>query len=1082
MNPTLRKILTPLASLRLTVTLFALAMLLIFAGTLAQRFESNWTVVNTYFRCFVAWVPLQVFSPAHIPMPGILPLPGGYILGGLLLINLLSAHALRFKIVGRHGALAMGALGTSLAIFMLVAAGKFSNAQYLPLIFYSAPGFIVLAGASYLLYRQRTGIVLLHAGVVLLLVGELVTAVSAREGHMTIEEGSYANYAEDIRRVELAVIDPSNPGHDNVTVVPEALLRRGVGRDPIQDARLPFNISVDQWMDNSALLGLGMAPPALGRHNKATQGIGTSVLAQPRPPVTGTDREQPVDVPAAYISLSHDGKLLGTWLLSLFRDSQRQPVVVAGKTYEIVLRFERQYKPFTLKLIDFKHEKFTGTDTPRNFSSRVQLIDTRYNEDREVLIYMNHPLRYDGDTFYQAAFKPGDTATILQVVRNPGWLLPYTACVLVAIGMSIHFGVMLTGLVRRRVTANSKSPRIPAKLEDSHGRAYQSEIRNPTASTAAPAAKSEILVTIIPWCVLMLCVVALAAKLRPPTYEGDYDLRAFGTLPVSSQGRIKPLDTVARTNLFVISGRQEFERPVADLPDAMDAGHQRAPAIRWLADVMARSNDAAMYPVFRIDHPDVLALVDAAEGGSKHRFSWSELGPHLKKIDEQARLAMQVKSGGRNPYQRHLLELYSHLNSYVELMHLDSPYVVPPDAPDGEWLQFRTALADAQEHDASHPAAERFADIMRAYQAQNPAQFNQAVAAYHTYLSQRLPQQAAKARFEVFFNDFAPFYWGVVLYLVTFLLACGSFVCVGLGLPTAARTFGRSALLVLVLTFLLHSVGLAARMYITGRPPVTNLYSSAVFIGWFAVVLGLAIEWFYRNSLGAALTALIGAASLVIAHGLAAGDTMEMMQAVLDSNFWLATHVIAVTIGYAATFVAGFVGIVIIALGVASAVAPVDKRLIRNAASILYGVIAFALLFSFVGTVLGGIWADQSWGRFWGWDPKENGAVLIVLMTALILHARWAGLIRARGMAVLAVGGNIITAWSWFGTNMLGVGLHSYGFMDSAAFWLITFVTSQLLIMAVGVMPIAWGAGASAPTSRHVPVPVVRSPLPLGEG
>ncbi|HSH09843.1 MAG TPA: cytochrome c biogenesis protein CcsA, partial [Oceanipulchritudo sp.] len=115
----------------------------------------------------------------------------------------------------------------------------------------------------------------------------------------------------------------------------------------------------------------------------------------------------------------------------------------------------------------------------------------------------------------------------------------------------------------------------------------------------------------------------------------------------------------------------------------------------------------------------------------------------------------------------------------------------------------------------------------------------------------------------------------------------------------------------------------------------------------------------------------------------------------------------------------------------------------------IYGAVCFALLFSFVGTVLGGIWADQSWGRFWGWDPKENGALMIVLWTALILPALRSGVVRTRGLVNLSIGGNIITAWSWFGTNMLGVGLHSYGFMDSAFFWLLMFWFSQFAVMGL---------------------------------
>jgi hypothetical protein len=129
-----------------------------------------------------------------------------------------------------------------------------------------------------------------------------------------------------------------------------------------------------------------------------------------------------------------------------------------------------------------------------------------------------------------------------------------------------------------------------------------------------------------------------------------------------------------------------------------------------------------------------------------------------------------------------------------------------------------------------------------------------------------------------------------------------------------------------------------------------------------------------------------------------------------------------------------------------------DEGVRKSMARMMYGTQCFAVLLSFIGTVLGGIWADQSWGRFWGWDPKENGAVLIVLWTAVILHARWGGLIRERGLAVLSIFGNVVTAWSWFGTNMLGIGLHAYGFMDSAVFWLALFVFSQLGLMLLGTL------------------------------
>ncbi|MEO0587314.1 MAG: cytochrome c biogenesis protein CcsA, partial [Planctomycetota bacterium] len=264
------------------------------------------------------------------------------------------------------------------------------------------------------------------------------------------------------------------------------------------------------------------------------------------------------------------------------------------------------------------------------------------------------------------------------------------------------------------------------------------------------------------------------------------------------------------------------------------------------------------------------------------------------------------------------------------------------------------------------------------------------------------------------------------------------------------------------------------------RPPVTNLYSSAVFIGWASVLLALLLERFSRTGVGSLLASMVGASTLIVALNLSllTGDTKQMMQAVLDSNFWLATHVITITLGYAAVFVAGGLGILYILGGVYTTI--LTKERAKSIYSMMYGVVAFALLFSFVGTVLGGIWADQSWGRFWGWDPKENGAILIVLILAIALHARWGGMIQGRGFAIICVLGNIVTAWSWFGTNLLGVGLHSYGFMESGRLWLKIFVVVMIAIAGAGLLPLArWGSAhhlATPPAKRKPPAPEAIAP------
>ena len=207
---------------------------------------------------------------------------------------------------------------------------------------------------------------------------------------------------------------------------------------------------------------------------------------------------------------------------------------------------------------------------------------------------------------------------------------------------------------------------------------------------------------------------------------------------------------------------------------------------------------------------------------------------------------------------------------------------------------------------------------------------------------------------------------------------------------------------------------------------MTNLYTSAVFIGWGIVLAGLAFEAIFKLGVGSVLASVFGFITLIIAHLMALdGDTFTVLQAVLDTQFWLATHVVCITLGYVATFVAGGLGIIYLIRS--HMMGNLNAEAEAAVPRMIYGTLCFAILFSFVGTVLGGLWGDNSWGRFWGWDPKENGALIIVLWNALLLHARWGRMIDARGLATLAMLGNICTTWSWFGTNELGVGLHAYG-------------------------------------------------------
>jgi len=605
----------------------------------------------------------------------------------------------------------------------------------------------------------------------------------------------------------------------------------------------------------------------------------------------------------------------------------------------------------------------------------------------------------------------------------------------------------------------------------------------------------------IPWIVAVVFALWALSSLRMPR-DQQWAVNEFGRLPVMFGGRVQPIDSLARNALLQIreKARANFEpwknwweKPKLIL------------ATEWAMLAMMKPEEADTWPVFRIDNPDVKSLLglpgEATEKSDGKHYSWNQIAAKQDDLHREASRASEKEASLQNPYEQALLHLWNSRNVYTRLKnalgpaqggdleagladfnpkieagrvalmaqmrgqqfdesalqwlseHLDTPIMVPAPAPasakgkrtDG-WKRMTESVVHAQGGEIPH-AVRAYAAIANGYRSGDAAAFNAAVLDYRTWLTSQYGPEARKAAQEYRFNLAEPFYKSLVLYVVAFVLALVYWAVPG------AEWLRRSAVAVAIVALLVHTVGLVTRMVLEGRPPVTNLYSSAVFIGWGSCILGLILEKFWRNSIGVVVSAAVGFITLIIAHHLSlSGDTMVMMQAVLDTNFWLATHVVVVTLGYAATFVAGFLAITYIIRGVFSGAITPD--LSRGLAKMVFGILCFATLFSFVGTVLGGIWADQSWGRFWGWDPKENGALIIVLWNALILHARLGGLIRERGLMNLAIVGNIVTAWSWFGVNMLGIGLHSYGFMSAAFWWLVGFVISQLLLIGIGSLPL----------------------------
>lgn len=285
--------------------------------------------------------------------------------------------------------------------------------------------------------RRKAGMWLAHLGLALLFVGEFSTALFQVESQMPVEVGQTRDYSEDTRLMELAVIDATDPASDTATSIPQSLLTPGA---EIADPALPFHIAVKRWYDNS---NLGMRQPK-DPPSEATSGIGTNLSVSEAPVVTADDAQ---NAAAALIEPVADGKSLGVFWVSNALGAP-QGFAREGRAWRLSLRPRRYYLPFSMTLKEFKHDIYPGTDIPKNFSSLVRLKNDATGEDRDALIYMNNPLRYGGKTFYQASFGKDDRLSVFQVVRNPGWLIPYLSCVLVALGLLLHFGVKLSASLK----------------------------------------------------------------------------------------------------------------------------------------------------------------------------------------------------------------------------------------------------------------------------------------------------------------------------------------------------------------------------------------------------------------------------------------------------------------------------------------------------------------------------------------------------------------------------------------------------------------------------------------------------------
>ncbi len=1171
-------ILKVLGSLKITVAMFTLAILIILFGTLAQDEMDLAEVKREYFNCWIASVPIDVLFPVTL-FPHDAPylggvgfyFPGGATIGLVLLINLIAAKTTRFSLRARGsqlwGGLAISLLGTALIVAVIVAGHTADGLQGAPPISYDTlwsflklglgvltvalfgyaifaklpllarllagsagvasfwitglvlfggeavrlddPGLrivwqllqasiascVALAGL-WMLFGKRGGNVLIHAGVGLLMVGQFVFGDRQVEQRIGLAEGATTNLAVIEDQIELAVIDTSDPQEDMVYAVPETLLRKVVGTDRvIDDPSLPVKLKIVQFMKNSRL-----APVESDFDNPATVGNGLQLMAIAEKSL-GAAVMDDRNIAAAYVQVidKQTDQPIDTVMLSQqindiaqlsvsMRQDEYERVTADGKPLELAIRFRQERKPYDVLLKDVEKMNYSGTETARDYSSQLQITDRATGQSQEGKTWMNNPIRYKGETFYQSRYNkipvPGGGSvetTGLQVVENMGWVIPYVACMMVFWGMFAHFGGTFLTFASRYA----------------RGAIPTSHAVRPTQSSWA----SRVAMMVIG---LGACAGVAGYFAKPqPHNRAQIDYAAVAEFPVQHEGRIKPFDSVARNMLQFIS------KPLfGGMPYVKDSSGKKHSPSEWLLGVMAGQEWVRDAQVFRIYANEVRDLFDL-EPRQGFRYSYNELEKNMPKfraeIDklrdsnrdpdsfdfrEQKIAAMHqqlnmfdlvsiayqlppIPDPGQQPSEEQRQQFVAKVMEVFEMMQSieagGPPAIIPPQGNATEenlltakWLAygpsvFATFLGQrmGMAKDGPNPAILAFTDVIDAVRSDDAPAANKAIDDYRKLLTQT-PLAAVsldKAATESWLNQFNPTAQGVFLYCMAIVLGFASFLF-------RSENLRKATFWLLVGVLVIHTIAILSRIYISGRAPVINLYSSAIFIGWACVLLGLLLEVIYPIGIANLVCAFIGVSTLSVARALDTRDTLHVLEAVLDTQFWLSTHVISVTAGYAVTFLAGFLGICALVHRMATHYdstpaqrrAPETEEFQQIVYRMIYGIVCFGIFFSFIGTVLGGLWADDSWGRFWGWDPKENGAMMIVLWNAILLHARWDKQVGPRGFAMLAVLGNIVTAWSWFGTNQLGIGLHSYGFTSGALYTMVAFVGANLLFVIISLI------------------------------
>jgi ABC-type transport system involved in cytochrome c biogenesis permease subunit len=982
--------------MQITCVLLLGFFFLTLVGTLIQGSRGLWWAQQEIFHTWIARLPLTAdFS---------LPFPGVMLLGAVAIVNLSAALLVRIP-------------------------WKWRN----------------------------SGLLMMHAALLLLLISGAVIYQVSQESYLKLAEGQKKSWSSHSYRWELALQQRETQGFYTYTIPLPA-------EDSLAQRNGWPKILIRKYEENARVLA------------------GNQILPF-------SSRESPEQwTPALQVQVS-DGNQANSHILT-----PENSVLPLGETRRLVLRRHTWDLPFAVELVNFEQEKHHGTMIASSYHSRVKVYPQGTDEFFAADISMNHPLRMGVWTLYQSSYATwqGKEFSILAVVKNPVKIWPWYATILMGLAMLLHMSVRI--LESRRKKRILRERHIPPK---NLGWVLLCALMVTAVNGAWNPAEAAV-------------QVPEAFRKHPVWHQGRLKpLESYSRhilLQISGKSTVKVPDHLVESVTPKNSVRQGAKSPKLKLQ--LPSGHLTSE--EWLFVSLFYPEQASQLPLVLIESPqlrDALGL----SGKERDRYTWQSLRNLRGKADTLAMMAQLVPQSQQAPWQQEsmrlagVLRLLESLENSLAFLRPESMIQPVPAHADAPWD--KTPQSFWEFVALGHPAAlftdslmnvsdslltkedQRYLDWLegtlvkgaqwsqaqfRVFPLPSPSGLTWESPGHLLFLSgfqnpqlrKTLPlwndvyQQRSGAadsllrwvrqyagnefrysaiKSESVYHRLQPFYKAMVLYFLA--LIPGLIFAMGAGMRHRVMWL---SLLLAGTALVLHLIGMGLRVHISLRPPVTNLYETFVFVGAVMVFLFLGVFWRLRWKGAPALAAFSGAALLLIArrHGVD-GDTMPVLAAVLDSNFWLSIHVITISLGYGGVLAAG-----------AAAHLYLWNPAKTEAWKATRGLLAFGLLLTFVGTLLGGIWADQSWGRFWGWDPKENGALLIVLWCAFAFHGMPAGWFKKPGFSLAAVGAIPVVLFAWFGVNLMGVGLHSYGFTTGTMWGLIWYGIAELLFVVVALIRI----------------------------